>query len=266
MKLHAILCDYLDSRDVSRGYANNLRRTLGYFCEMLGRSPEVNDLTKHNFALFSDHLREVGKVATTVNTKLRHLKAIWSHANDEFNGPPLPGKLKRLKETPPVVDGWNAAQVGRLLGVIDNQRLRAAVWLAWNTGFRLGDIISLQWHQITPEGLLTIVQSKTQKLIRRSLWRQTMTAIRDIRTGPRVFPPTSKNWLRKQLYDACRLAKISRGAFKYLRRGSASEAEKISPGAGSKHCGHSDPRVFERYYAVQEICGESSVQPPKPVW
>lgn len=264
MKLQAILCDYLDSRDVGVDYAANLKADLRCFSEYLGHEATTGDLTKHNFALFADFLRDSGRKPTTINTKLRRIKTVWSHAFEEFDGPPVPKKLKRIKETPSVVDGWSTAQVGKLLMALTDERAIAAVWIAWNTGFRLGDVLKLEWPQISPDGLLTIVQNKTGKLIRRHLWWQTMKAMEDIRTGHKVFPPTGKNTLRDKIYAACKVARIPRGAFKYLRRGSASEAEKISPGAGAKHCGHSDPRVFERYYAVHSICGESSVQPPKP--
>lgn len=270
--LDVFLCRYVSIRDVSREYENDLRVTVRKFSESLVRAATLDDLTADNFAVFAFYLATPSASASTTNNRLRQLKTLWFAAAEDGLMPPPPRKLKRLKERAHVIEGWDAEQFGRLLREVAKMpthwrlRIASALWLAWNTGLRRGDLFALQKSQVAQDGSIAHVQRKTGRVIRRQLWPETLAAIAALEfSGPTLLPRRNLRWLGIYVRRCCKAGGVPEGAFKFARRGSSSEVEKKSPGQGWRWCGHAAPGLFEKSYRVERICGENTPEPAKPI-
>jgi integrase len=147
---------------------------------------------------------------------------------------------------------------------------RALFSVLWDTGVRLGDVLRIEpaWiqRQSDGSGAFTLVQSKVGRRINRTLRPETMRDI-DATLPPErklLFPLWSH---RENFYKTVRLIVKTAGltgTMKFIRRGSASEVEKLAPGCGKLHLGHSPKSVglFEQSYAVWRICGRTAPLPP----
>ncbi len=147
---------------------------------------------------------------------------------------------------------------------------RAMFLVAWDSGLRLGDVFSIErsWIERQPDGSgrFAIVQSKVGRRIDRFLRPETMQAI------DAMFPPERKLlfplWCFREAFYRVVKRIVKRaglsGTMRWIRRGSASEVEKASPGCGKLHLGHSPKSVglFEQSYAVMRICGRTAPLPP----
>ncbi len=366
MKLSEVVKNYLATRDVCNAYGVDLETSVRMFDEFQGRPATAADLSAISYADFATWLKPKCKTATTVNNRLRQLKTVWFYAAELRQCDNPPRKLKRLRESPAPIVGWNVEQFGKLLEVLESQLrepspladyflesfaptreltpeshrvmaaamrrfdrfssnapvaavslamvaefftqlgndvgqqtavnirghvltvlrhawsspagivtvrssitndaaiARAALWLGWNTGLRRGDLFAAR-REALAGNQLTIRQNKTGREIRRNLWPQTLAALQAVKhTGPTLLPRKSMRRVGEVIKDACRVAGVPAGVFKFARRGSASEVERIAPGTGWKHCGHTSPDVFPKHYAIQSICGDAVPEPPMP--
>ncbi len=147
---------------------------------------------------------------------------------------------------------------------------RAFFLTLWDTGVRLGDVLSIERAWITRQpdgsGRFAMIQAKVGRRIERVLRPETLAAIEA------TFPPERKLlfpiWccgenFHKALRSIVKLAGLT-GTSKFIRRGSSSEVEKHNPGCGKLHLGHSPKSagLFEQSYAVQRICARTAPLPP----
>mgnify|MGYP000852429756 FL=1 len=264
-----IIDSYFASRDVSVDYKKNFRKSIELYVRLHG--DDWSKLDREQFAKFADQVRQRCKSVRTANTQLAHLKTLWHFAADLGLAARPPRRLKRFKEPQIDPQGWTVEEFGRILKetaqtpVYWRASVIAALWLAWNTGLRRGDIRTLHRHQITSAGLLVHVMSKTGVVVRRQLWPETLAAIEGI-AGPDalIIPPCDWKKLNREIKAACKRAHVQVGTVKFARKGSASEVERSTPGQGYRFLGHTKPGVFDAYYRVDRICGHCVPQPPRP--
>src|SRR5690606_22120070 len=140
----------------------------------------------------------------------------------------------------------------RRLSVSRSLYMRSLVDAKYDSGLRLGDLLSLERDWIWPDGHLSIVQSKTGKQHRIQFRETTLARIRELQEalpGHRLIWPAFAR--RKRFYQLFRkIVEMAglRGSSKWIRRTSGSYFEREHPGEAWKHLGHSRPGVDRQFY------------------
>lgn len=134
---------------------------------------------------------------------------------------------------------------------------------AWDTGLRLGDLLSLERDWIVRDngqGLLRIVQSKTQREHLCRISRSTMEVIDRVlavKASRLIWPMDFHR--RKFFSEFQRILKVAEmtGSFRYLRRSAVTHAESLERGLGQRLAGHSDPRTTKQSYIDESLLPHS---------
>ncbi|HEX4000805.1 MAG TPA: hypothetical protein VHX65_19815 [Pirellulales bacterium] len=276
---------YIVERPIAQSTIDNgYKSTISSFSRFLERPAKIADLTAPQINAWIVHME--GQVGPrTVATNRRQLLTFWRFAFETEVRNDLPRRIRKVKLPRLIVEGWDSEQIGKLLAAADEmetsfyetgieRRLwwRAFLLTAWFTGLRLGDILSIEFESIAPmpdgTGRLTVVMSKTGDSINRVLPAETMEAIRACMASGRPRALCFPLWVCRRSFssEAKLLIKAAglTGSLKWIRRGSASEAEKVKAGAGRMHLGHRTVGLFESNYRCDRITQQEITLPPSP--
>lgn len=218
------------------------------------------------------------RAPSTVRAKRVQVMTLWrAAADDGLCAPPLRRvRSVRVPAKDPVA--WTHAEVCQLLAATSRLKrwhpcgLRRSDWwalavrVAWDTGLRWGDMVSIRVDQVSPTGMVRMTQSKVQRPILCQLAPQTFAAaVESVERCPRgILLPWagSHETFADQVRNLVRLAGIRRGTWKYLRRGSATDVELIERGASTAHLGHRPgSRIAALNYLDPEILGSNRPAP-----
>lgn len=279
MLLRAYIDHYNSTRDVSAGYIGQLRVAVSVLETHVGKPLHLDEVSAE---MLNDWLSRMLTVRSrdTVRSKRGAILSLLAGAAGDGFLAARPQRIRVIRRRDRLIDGYGEAEMQRLIAAAEKMpgrfaRLTVArsIWwptflrVAWSTGLRLGDVLSVPRSAIGSGGRVYIVQRKTGRAIVRQLTAAAMDGVEKIAAAcpGREFavPP----YCRRRLFYAhfSRLAKSAglSGTSKWIRRGSASEVEKLHPGAGWKHLGHAAPGLAERSYLVPRICGQWIAQPPE---
>lgn len=262
---------YLAPRDVSRDYAARLvKRAIAL--ESFAAADLAGSLNEATLTAF---LRSLHVQPRTVRCYRADLLTLWHAAADEELAPyPRARKVFSPRRTAQLVECYSLDEARRLLdsaamltGAYRNGVARWLYWtatlrVAWESGFRRGDVWRLRRDAVQADGAVQIVQHKTGQLAEARLSAATVAALDAIgRPQPCEWTMDASYFGRhfKRLREA---AKVGRGTFKWLRRASGSYVEAAQPGAGYRHLGHAGPGVFARHYDAR-IGGAQRAAPPE---
>ena len=275
------LLDWLDEYRTARGLRQNTYRTMLYAVnklqEFAGRELAVTDLTEK---LVSDWLAAYSTMVApaTVRCKRTAILVLWRAAADAglCRAPTrnvLPVRLGWQQ-----IVAWRPDEVQKILEVCKTLKrphqcgLSRAVWwelavrVAWDTALRRGDQLALTVDRIAPDGTLAVEQSKTRRIVTCRLSAPTLAMLeQSLQSCPRrlVTPWTaSRESFQEQFRRIVRLSGVRQGTWKWLRRGSATDVERLHPGCGSTHLGHAPgSRIAERNYFDHSLLGRDAAQP-----
>lgn len=194
------------------------------------------------------------RAPSTVRAKRVQVLALWRAAADDGLCEP-PTKRVRSPKVPwiaPVAFTHDEAcrllrATGRLkrghpCGIRRSEWWGIAVMVAWDTGLRWGDLVTLQADQIGTDGLVVRPQRKTGRPYIGRVSPSTVEAVRaSLERTPRgtVLPwEASHETFSAQFHHLTGLAGVRTGTWKWLRRGSATDVELERPGSASAHLGH----------------------------
>jgi len=139
----------------------------------------------------------------------------------------------------------------------------AAIYSAYSTGLRRGDLLAVKREQIRDDGMAVVIQSKTNYPVAVKFCDEALTLIRSFDVGeyaiPWVYEPRT---FSKQFHTLRKAAGVTRGSFKWIRRSAGSYAEAQRHGDGSKLLGHRCESVFRNNYEDCGITTTEAVQPP----
>jgi len=275
--MRAYVGSYCLSRDVSKGYAFQLRNCVDKFGEFLGREAQFADLTDDTVNRYLAWMIEQGFARETIAGRRRMLKTIWLEAFADSLVSQPPRKLRPIRTVDRVIDGYLREDMLALIATAKalpgNFRgtavPRAGYWSSllpakWESTLRLGDILTFERAFIQPGGFISIVQNKTGRIVRRKFSSETLSLIDSFHDPARRhiwgIRIKRRQWFRafKQLAS---LAGVG-GTSRWIRRGSASYCERERPGAGPESLGHSSPRMFYQHYKVDKICAAEPTEPP----
>jgi len=276
--MHAIVANYALAREIRQGSIDQLEYALARFAKFLGRSPDSADFTDENLNRFLLWLAHEKYAIETMRSSRAALLALWKSEAEQGRVPPH----RRIRRVPPsglMPRAWTQEQMqailaacGRLCGTFRTvpiqRRLFATAFClaAYETGYRLGDVLRIRRLQIQPSGLIAMVQSKTGRVHLARIRPETIQAIDEMGTAGRetVFGGVVCNRrLSRLLGEVFRSAGITDGSLKWLRRSAATHVEMQQPGAGWKFLGHTTPRMAEQSYLDPLQIGKSPLIPPK---
>lgn len=181
--------------------------------------------------------------------------------------------LRRVKRDPPSPVAWSHAEIRRLLAVAakltGGQKcphatlMRAWLLVAYSTGLRLGNLLSITHDQIRGHRLL-VRQVKTREPHVCYLDDLALAAIAELpRRGPRIFGDLiCRDKLLAQMRRLCQLAQMQ-GSTKFLRRSGATYAE-IAGKDASRHLGHRTPGMKVYYIDRLLLAEEKQEEPTAP--
>jgi integrase len=205
-----------------------------------------------------------GSVATvTLRNERGHLLTLWKFGYQTGVLDDMPRGILTVRMSRPPTRAWTPAQIRTLLDAAEGHRnvtmrsgasraafLRAWIFLGYETGARLGDVMSFSECHLRGDSIAW-TQSKTGDPLTRVLTRPCRDACGEmLGASPdgRIigWATTKRNATRimRSLIDAAGLS----GTGKWLRRSGATHCEMIRAGAGRLHLGHRSPALFEQAY------------------
>jgi integrase len=142
------------------------RQAVASFLEFLGKQADsrLESISSKDAIAFRKHLREQGRVATTVNLASSIIAAPFKLALNQglIDHTPLAG-IPRLTERGVKRKGtFTLSQVRQLLAAADNE-WKGCILIGFTTGARLGDAANMRWEALDfDNGVIAFVQAKTQ--------------------------------------------------------------------------------------------------------
>jgi integrase len=172
------------------------RRAVRWLGEMLGRSPQLSDLTDDHIRALLAWLQQTRKQsATTANGAHKCLCRLWRWARDRGlvnTGPTVP----RLKEPARTPQAWTHDELRRLVdaastspgsiaGIPAGLWWRALLALEWDTGCRASELLAIRWEWVEWDRRWIRVPAECRKGGRRDavygLMADTIAALEPIR-------------------------------------------------------------------------------------
>lgn len=274
-----LLARYVGARDLERGTVQWFTLIVGRFCRHCGGAASVDDLSPQRVGEWLTAMVDEGRLSrTTIKDYRRGLLILWRWGYSEGLCPHAPLGVKPIKAPLPVPRGWSAADVNRLLDAAAKLKgsyrcgLPRALWfaaiirVAWDTGLRPSDLMRLTADDFNRDGAGAIVQHKTGNPVAFQLRPSTLLAIASIRphSRTRIFGGVvSRSKFYRAMGKLVKAAGLSSGGLKKIRKGGASEVERLLPGRGHLYLGHKTPGIAEKHYFDARIIGRDAPLPPE---
>jgi integrase len=216
--------------------------------------------------------------ASSVNSYITNLLAIWRHAWKKRKVAELPRDVDKLRENKTLPDAWTVEELGRLIkaaceidcrsvGMPGRQWWPAMILTLYDTGLRIGAALKIKAEELDLEAGLVRVRAEDQKHKADQffhLHEDTRNALWLIGADRRelVFnvpnPVAFKTTMYAQFNRILKAAGLYKGEggdkFHKIRRTSATcLADATSPAESQKHLGHSSMSVTMRYLDFTKI-------------
>lgn len=274
--LRSVLSVYKLERDVRQTSVDHLGYAIGRLEKFLGREPDIDDLNDDTVNRFLVWLGENGSRTTMRNYRVR-LLTVWRFGVEIGLLDRLPLRVRKVRLSHPAPEAWTVEEVEKLLtyvGTIDGKFLfsavnrayywRAVIRTAYDTGLRFGDLMRLECSHFHGT-MIRVCQSKTNELIVRWVYPETLEAIHAITTDRhiRIFGDVLSRRSFFQQFGLHRKACGLPGSFRWLRRSGASLAERDNRGDGKLFLGHKTHGIAERHYFDPRLLSATPILPPK---
>ena len=241
-----------------------LKAAIHVFTTHLGRPACLGDLSAETInAWLGSQMERVAR--RTCKNYRASLMTLWRWAFDEQLVEAAPLRVRLVSAPLPPVAAFTREEVQRLLEACDAlddkfcrgrvpRRLlyRALIMVAWDTGFRPGDIMRLRWADVAQNGCVQIVQHKTGYPVTRWLNTTTIAALEKIRLKdePRIFRGHTSLETWRFVFRGLKLeAGISRGAIKWIRRAVATQLAIAHGESVASHAlGHRTADMARKHY------------------
>lgn len=277
MLLRDYAAAYVAMRDVSAEYSKQLLWSIDRIERFIQAAPALSDLSDDLLNRWVAAMLATDLSRRTVRSQRNNILMLWRDAYSEGLVDVGPRRIRKVNCPKLIPD---ASPPDRLAPLLDEARKltgrfqrsrvrRREFWLAfimveWETGLRLGDLLSLRREWINDAGVLTISQHKTGWPLIRPLSEECRAAIND------VFPPEretifgdalSRGHVQKQFRRL--LAAIGlKGGTKRMRRSGATAAEAMRPGAAMGYLGHRTHGLAYQFYVDPRLTQQASHRPP----
>jgi integrase len=263
-------------RDVKPSTLYQYRISADLFERWAGGPIRLDEIDERSVSAF---LRDYAaqRAPDTVRAKRNAILALWRGAADDgLCDEPIGRRVRRCCVPESVVTAWTKVEVEQLLaaaaklprrhkcGLKRSEWWPLAIRVAWDSGLRWADQVSIPVSAVRPDGLVSVRQNKTGKVATFQFSPSTMAALRaSLERCARslVIPwPSSGETFRDQVTLLVQKAGIRQGTWKWIRRGSGTDVELQEPGTGHQHLGNTRA-VFERSYGDKTIIGRRIPSP-----
>ncbi len=263
---------YVAARKVCPEYAANVQRRAAAI-ERHARETAIDRVLRE--PVVNKFLCSLDRSPFTIRSYRSDLLSLWNAAADQDLVPyPIARRIHQPAVPSLLIDCYTVDEVRALVaaakslagkyrnGVARRLYWAAAIALAWDAGFRRGDVWLFRRQAVRPDGTLRIVQHKTQQIAAVKLRPSTLEAIDAIGLDMPFRWMLDRGYFGRHFKRLVKAAGVNRGTFKWLRRSSGSYVEAQQPGAGHKHLGHANPGVFTKHYDARLGCANLP-QPPE---
>ncbi len=279
MFLRDLLTTYVASHEygLKESTVNFLSAAIGSYERFLQRRSAITDFNVSEINLFLDWLK-LNRKPDTFRTTRGGLLTLWKFAIDQGFTSIHPNGLRKVRIRRRSPTAWTPEELTKLIQTVSEPNawsscrlpsgIPQGIWwesiirAAYDTGMRLGDLLSASPNQITvmkDAAIIRYVANKTGDEFFRSLRPRTWYAVQQTincnRKHPSLIWPF---WKQDTFYDhftqIVAKAAIRTGTFRWIRRTSVTWADIMTPGLGQQVAGHKSERVTsESYRDVSQI-------------
>lgn len=245
MNLLQLTEQYLAERELAAQYAAQIRHRIGNLVKACGIT-EANQL---DYIICNQWLQQISERAKppTVLGYRAALLAIWRYAADlDYCKEPVCRRVRRPRKQARVVEAWTTGEISRLYQACHSDHFRLYVCVAYDTGLRRSDCLSLPTVSQKP---FIVIEHKTR--------RPRVVAVREythqlwLEYGPLRWKKTTRTWFHEAKALVARAG--LRGSMKNLRRSHGSYVGTL---------GHLCPSVFEDHYHDLRLQAQVELPPP----
>lgn len=287
---------YAREKPLAESTIEQLAITARVFERWAGRPVPVNELTDELVSSWVLDMEQSDRSPATVACQRKNLLALWRSAWETGDTETRPRRVRKVRVPVTIPEAWTPAEVAQLVAATQTVNgylpngirgffwWRAFILISWDTGLRLGDVLTLRRDQVEEDGTFTLLQEKSgwphicylQQPTREAL-AETFPPEREI-----LLPwPFDRGYFYRTFRELVKTAGIKQGSSKWLRRSSATAVERMRPGAGALHLGHRvhgsvahanylDPRQLQQNrplppalrYDAECMVVKSAVHPP----
>lgn len=264
------------------------RSGVAVFERFLERVATIDDLTKEKLFQYSDWLVATYQKKSTAAGNFRTVKALSIFAAREDLIEPIT-KMRKIKVPSSNPTAWTDEETRSLINTalagvcldgktnLPNGPSKGLFFaclfsLAWDTSLRLGDQRLLKWTDLTMDkdgtARAVIPQNKTGNLVPVSIRPETMKLLEQlrkeytVRTELLLDYPVNVRTLYRSVKSIVKAAGVREGGMRYIRRGSATYAELLQPGAGKVALGHRSDWTSQTHYLDQTILAKRTIDKP----
>ncbi|MBW3538746.1 MAG: tyrosine-type recombinase/integrase [Planctomycetes bacterium] len=264
----------------------NMRSRISQW-EKRGGEMRVARITERDFRRFRERCLAEGLRAYTIEVTLNAVYTVLRHCGPASIAPhgrgilkTIPAKGRRLKIAFAQKPTPSLADLSRVYELADmawypQTHLAPEVWvrgllvIAYNTALRLSDLLRLRWEHVRlSDQAIKLAAKKTGKEQWLPINATLARHLEALRGGDeRVLPLDCQQFdhLRRQLYTICDAAGVERFAPQGIRRRSATEYERVSPGAGGLILGHTlRSMTFAHYVQSLDVLQPAADKLPQP--
>jgi hypothetical protein len=263
----AVAEGFLKGRDVSRGYAGNVRRT--------ARKMTAAGITPTNIdgPLVSMWLSSMTTNSTTKASELCTALTLWRWGIEEGVITNPVRRVQKIRKTRKVIRAFTRSDLTAAVKffsdesfvrenhVFQKSKCPVALWMeAWirlcyEAAVRFTDGYNLRAEALVPGGI-AVVQSKTGNPVVRRVSARTSELLEKLASmspdGTVFSWAVSRRWAFANIKKYFKSAGLSGGRTQWLRRAAATHAEMVEPGAGAKLLDHrSGAELTQRHYIDQ---------------
>lgn len=273
MSLDELLRHYLVAVEVGPRYAESLRRTVRK--AQASGLVEIRQLAPD---MVNSFLASLTLSSVTIGNIRRELLTLWRYAYEERLTEAQPTRIRRVKAKSPPPVCWTREELHRLweaskadqTPISSRVQLRrcdvlpAWIAIAYDSGMRFGDVLSLQSTQIVRGFVVTIAAKTGKQLVRQLSPVAVYEATRLVQMSPDgslfswCMPRRRALLLWRSFLDQHGF----RGSSKWLRRAAATAVEMRERGAATAFLQHSSPHLAIRHYLDQTQLMAPQSPPP----
>ncbi len=267
MSTRKVLADYILLHELRQDSEKQMSAILNVFLGWCGADDlPAEQFTAEQISIFLAEKQRAGRSSHYRRSLRNSLKALYRFACSQRKVMPEDIRPVRLETLSP--QSWTADEVAKLvlacdrLPYCDRTWWRTFILVGYYSGLNAVDIHRLEKRDIRPNGGVPFIRSKTGKRVYFALPLELVGEIFTFAPdGGPIWPlKTSDEAFRMRFKRLVRLAGITEGTFKRLRKTSGTLVEEACPGAGHRHLGN-ERAIFEAHYEDRAI---TRAQPTMP--
>lgn len=272
---------YFSERDVNPQYERDTRQRANALNLYAGHPLALEEVTTPLVNAFLAAMQAEGKhYEKTVKGYRDAILCVWRAAWEADLTTHRPERVRAVKVRRKVPVAWTIEEVRKLAetaetltGNVHGLPVTRSLWFAayvhllWCTGLRVGDVLRLTWEQVRGQGLIVASQHKTGYPVLCQLSARAARLVEGIHRktdSTLVLPwPGARCILDRWFRRLVKASGIRPGGTRRIRRGGASEVERLHPGTAGRFLGHLTPGLAAKHYLDPAITHARPVSPPE---